>query len=78
MNTSAHYFKDYDLTSSHYVDELPILDAREGRLKYTSVNIHNAVEVKHEVTVLKSGKAVTTITVTDDAGVKNEVVIFHK
>jgi len=77
MNISAHYFKNYDLTSSHH-DDLPTLDAQEGSLKYTSVNIHNAVEVKHEVTVLSSGKAVTTITVTDDAGVENQVVIFHK
>jgi len=77
MNTSAHYFKNDNLTSSHY-DDLPTLDAQEGRLKYTSVNIHDAVEVKHEVAVLKSGKAVTTITIIDDNGVENEVVIFHK
>jgi len=78
MNTSAHYFKNHNLTSSHYVDDLPPLDAQKGRLKYTSVNIHNAVEVKQEVTVLSADKAVTTITVIDDKGVENEVIIFHK
>jgi len=67
MNTSAHYFKNHNLTSSHYVDDLPPLDAQKGRLKYTSVNIHNAVEIKQEVTVLSA-----------DKGVENEVVIFHK
>jgi len=48
----------------------------------TSAHYFNAVKVKQEVTRLSADKAadkvVTTITVIDDKGVVNEVVIFHK
>lgn len=78
MRTSAYYFKGLNLTSSHYNEGFAEFDDKQGKLTYTSVQIDSAVDVKHEVVVLPDGKAVTSITITDDSGVKNEINIFHK
>lgn len=78
MRTSAHYFKDLELTSSEYTDYLPQYDDKGGELRQEGHSIHNAVEIKQEVTYLEGAGVVTTIIITDDKGVKHEVVIFHK